>query len=94
MEIGRDMVKVPGRQVPEEKVFMRSRPLKQEKAEWSRDMRGKQLDVCVKMSNWIIVYSTRNTQVVNGFISNLQKVSRGLGIDVHQPLQYVEVMLL
>ena len=91
MEIGQDMVKVAGRHVPEEKVYMENKQLRQNNAEWSRDMRGRKLDVPVEIGDWIIVHPTRKgfSRVIDKFINDVEKVSRDLGIYIQRPLRYV-----
>ena len=54
-------------------------------ADWSRELRGKQLVSCVPLDNWACIFTRRDSNSANDFVQTLHRVAGPMGIAVKQP---------
>jgi len=81
------MTEVTARQLPPEKLHMKNDQFsyKIEEADWSREMRGKPLISAVNLTNWVVVFTNRSTNIVEDFVETLKKVAGPFGMNVSDP---------
>ena len=60
-----------------------------EDADWSRDMRGKQLITPVNLENWVIVFTRRNSAQAQDLVQNLSRVGPPMGMRINSPTMWV-----
>ncbi|CAG2185706.1 AUB [Mytilus edulis] len=58
---------------------------KQEDADWSRDMRGKELVTPVDLQRWVIVFTRKNSAMAQDLVQTLSKVGPPMGMRIAQP---------
>lgn len=56
-------------------------------ADWSREMRGIPLYSTVNLSNWLLIYSTRDSNNAKDFEQTLEKVGGPMGIRVARAIE-------
>ncbi|KAK2562296.1 Piwi-like protein 1 [Acropora cervicornis] len=76
---------LPGRVLPPEKIYQsggRSYSYDPKTADWSREMRGMPLYSTVNLNNWLLIYSSRDSNNAKDFEQTLKKVGGPMGITV------------
>jgi len=76
---------LPGRVLPTEKIYQsggRSYSYDPKTADWSREMRGMPLYSTVNLNNWLLIYSSRDSNNAKDFEQTLKKVGGPMGITV------------
>ncbi|XP_041347966.1 piwi-like protein 1 isoform X1 [Gigantopelta aegis] len=82
------LMKLQARILPQEKIIQGNNAVinyRQEDAEWSRDMRGKQLLVPVRLQNWVVIGTRRDTGLVTDLVSTLNRVGPPMGMFIDKP---------
>ncbi|XP_075054846.1 piwi-like protein 4 [Mixophyes fleayi] len=75
-----------GRVIPPEKICMRDticQPMSA--ADWSRDTRDAKMISAQSLSNWLLLFSYRNEEVVEKLLYSLKKVGDGMGFNMEYP---------
>ncbi|XP_063807531.1 piwi-like protein 4 isoform X3 [Pseudophryne corroboree] len=77
---------VTGRLVPPEKICMRDnicQPMSA--ADWSRETRNARVISASSLSNWLLLFTHRNGDIVEQLIYSLKKVGDGMGFNIEYP---------
>ncbi|XP_064424197.1 piwi-like protein 1 [Latimeria chalumnae] len=80
------LLSLTGRVVQPEKIYQGGQAFdyNPQAADWSRETRGAQLISAKPLSNWILVYTRRNSDVANALLQNLFKVAPPMGIKMNR----------
>ena len=62
---------------------------KVEDADWSRDMRGKNVISAIPLRTWLVLCTTRDEAIAQDFVQTLVKVNPPMGIQLERPEMYV-----
>lgn len=76
------------RVAPQENIYQKNNAqlsYRQEDADWSRDMRGKQLITPVNLENWVIVFTRRNSAQAQDLVQTLSRVGPPMGMRINSP---------
>nr|XP_022341463.1 piwi-like protein 1 isoform X1 [Crassostrea virginica]XP_022341464.1 piwi-like protein 1 isoform X1 [Crassostrea virginica]XP_022341465.1 piwi-like protein 1 isoform X1 [Crassostrea virginica] len=82
------LMNVSSRIAPQEKIYQKGGAelmYRAEDADWSRDMRGKQLITPVNLENWVIVFTRRNSAQAQDLVQNLSRVGPPMGMRINSP---------
>ncbi|KAL9980655.1 hypothetical protein ACROYT_G009266 [Oculina patagonica] len=84
LEFEKSTLNMPGRVLPAEKIWQKNKSYGYDPktADWSREMRGNPLHSTVNLSNWILVYTQRDSGNAKDFAQTLKKVCGPMGINV------------
>ncbi|XP_076435020.1 piwi-like protein 1 [Babylonia areolata] len=91
LDLAREVVNIPARQLDVEKLFMLDRGrevllnYKQNEADWSRDMRGKVMKSAADLTNWIMIFPQRSMTKARELADLLSKVAPPLGMKYEFP---------
>ncbi|VDI77989.1 aubergine [Mytilus galloprovincialis] len=88
LRFSQDLVQINARVAPPEKIMQRYDAVlnyKQEDADWSRDMRGKELVTPVDLQRWVIVFTRKNSVMAQDLVQTLSKVGPPMGMRIAQP---------
>ena len=58
---------------------------KQDEADWSRDMRGKQMRSSVELANWVMVFPRQCEQGAREMVNLLYQVGPPMGMRIREP---------
>lgn len=87
LEFDKEPIRMQGRVLPPESIYQRGAQYKYDpkNADWSREMRGKQLLSSVEMSDYMILFTGRDAPKAQDFIQTLQRVGPPMGFRVGEP---------
>lgn len=93
LQFEEQLVKFQGRTLPPEQIVQKDRSGRNitkfgydpRKAEWSREMRDKQLLSCVAMTDWMFVVSQRDRDNAQNFCATLDRVGPPMGMRIGRP---------
>ena len=63
---------------------------KVEDADWSRDMRGKNVISAIPLRTWLVLYTSRDAAIAQDFVQTLERVNPPMGIKIDKPEMYVD----
>jgi aubergine-like protein len=86
-QISSNMLEVPGRVLPPEKIFFRNKQITVDPKteEWSALCKGSQVISSIPMQSWLLVYTNRNAKLAAEFSQNLFKAGNQIGFDIGKP---------
>ncbi|XP_060081293.1 piwi-like protein 1 [Ylistrum balloti] len=89
LRFSQSLLQIGGRVLPKEAIYLSNAQCtyKQEDADWSRDLRGKQLLTSVPLDNWVICYTRRDTGNASDLVNTLSKVGPPMGMRINRPQQ-------
>ncbi|KAK2155427.1 hypothetical protein NP493_2079g00007 [Ridgeia piscesae] len=84
----RDLLSIQARVLPPEKIRQRGQvyDYKPADADWSREMRGHELEQCVPLDQWIMLFTRRDAPKAHDFLQSLGRVGPPMGIRVNKPV--------
>ncbi|OWF41593.1 piwi-like protein 1 [Mizuhopecten yessoensis] len=88
LRFSQNLLQLGGRVLPKEQIFLASNAqcnYKQEDADWSRDLRGKQLVTSVPLQNWVICFTRRDSGNASDLVNTLCKVGPPMGMSIGNP---------
>ena len=87
LELSRDLVQIPGRILPSEKIIVadgRSYDAGRD-ANWDRNLRSNKMLHSVNLTNWVILFQSRCGREAKEFFQTLQKVASGMHYTIDAP---------
>lgn len=88
LAFSQNLMTLNARVAPQENIYQRNNAqlsYRQEDADWSRDMRGKQLITPVNLENWVIVFTRRNNAQAQDLVQTLSRVGPPMGMRINAP---------
>ena len=87
MELSRDLIQIPGRILPSEKIYVadeRSYDAGRD-ANWDRNLRSNKMLHGVNITNWVMIFVSRSGREAKEFFHTLQKVASGMRYSIEAP---------
>ncbi|XP_046997505.1 piwi-like protein Siwi isoform X1 [Schistocerca americana] len=87
MKLGRSLVDVEGRILPQEKIIQ-SATIKYDaghEADWTRQLRSNPMFVCCTLKNWVVISPSRCMRDAGSFVQTLQRAAGGMRINMPEP---------
>ncbi|XP_078598436.1 piwi-like protein 1 [Branchiostoma floridae x Branchiostoma japonicum] len=88
LSFDKTLLKLEGRVMPPEKIFQNTvtYSYKPQEADWSREMRGKQLMSSKPMKNWLLLFTARDSGIAQAFKQTLVMVASPMGMNINEPV--------
>nr|XP_050862637.1 piwi-like protein Siwi isoform X3 [Vespula vulgaris]XP_050862638.1 piwi-like protein Siwi isoform X3 [Vespula vulgaris] len=89
LELEDKLVEIPGRVLPTEKIVFRTGSISAGvEADWTRELRNKQLIASKPLKNWILVHTGNLKRDCEDFLKNLTKAAGGMGFNIERPRMF------
>jgi len=87
LEFDKNLVSIDARNIASESIFQKDCKFsyKVEDADWSRDMRGKNVISAIPLRTWLVLYTSRDAAIAQDFVQTLERVNPPMGIKIDKP---------
>jgi len=85
--LSNNLISLNGRILPAEEISQQGKKYSYDPkvADWSKEMRGANLDLAVPLGRWLMIYTKRNAQSAKDLFEALQRVGPPMGMQVAMP---------